>query len=187
MNKDNYSREDEQPKPWPVAALCRQPSPALQGFAPAAAFGVYERSRKGGPPATVPLPPYVLLSRNHSDVAWAGKAPRRLKNVIVSMEWVPDPAALRRLRAEAISGSASDEDALAAAFALLDSDGDGRLGLPIVPPREVSAPRTIAAGDPPSSAEALACDRCGTVVETATAQPVPPCPACEGELWVIVR
>jgi len=40
----------------------------------------------------------VLFSRNHTDGAWATRAPRRLRNVVVAMEWVPraDALALRK-------------------------------------------------------------------------------------------
>ena len=39
------------------------------------------------------FPPYLALSHNFHAQKWWEKAHRRLKNVVVLMEWVPDPAA----------------------------------------------------------------------------------------------
>ena len=105
------------------------PPAALHGFAPAAALAVFDGALpRGAAPQTLGgLPEYVLFSRNHTDPAWATKAPRRLRNVIAAMEWVPDPALLS-LREEAGGAlSAGQEEALRAAFGLLDLDSSGKL------------------------------------------------------------
>ena len=95
VGPESFNREEEPPQPWPPAALAEPPSLEAQGVYAAADFGVYDKRRKKADGvATLPFPDYVLLSRNHADREWAAKAPRRLRNVIVTMEWVPDAAAL---------------------------------------------------------------------------------------------
>ena len=46
------------------------------------------KARARAAPAHLDFTPCAMLSRNHSDPIWAMKAPRRLKNVIVTMDGV---------------------------------------------------------------------------------------------------
>ena len=72
----------------------------------------------------------MLFSRNHTDGAWATRAPRRLRNVVVAMEWVPRADALALRKASVIDSGAlteGQEAALRQAFKLLDIDDSGRL------------------------------------------------------------
>ena len=72
----------------------------------------------------------MLFSRNHTDGAWAARAPRRLRNVVVAMEWVPRADALALRKASVIDSGAlteGQEAALRQAFKLLDIDDSGRL------------------------------------------------------------
>ena len=98
-NKEAYAPEPEPPQPWPSSALASPPALELHGFAPAGSLAVFDSSLpRGAPPQQLAgLPSYVLFSRNHTDGAWATRAPRRLRNVVVAMEWVPraDALALR--------------------------------------------------------------------------------------------
>ena len=123
VGPESFNREEEPPQPWPPAALAEPPSLEAQGVYAAADFGVYDKRRKKADGvATLPFPDYVLLSRNHADREWAAKAPRRLRNVIVTMEWVPDAAALAARDEEAGALTAEQESALRDAFKLLDVD-----------------------------------------------------------------
>ena len=72
-----------------------------------------------------------MLSRNHSDPIWAMKAPRRLKNVIVTMDWVPDVTQLQLEGGGAADSpptlSPEQERALRKAFEMVDADGSQEL------------------------------------------------------------
>ena len=88
-----YSRHRERPQPWPLAMLARG---LLEGggdehpFYPLRDFRLLLH-------APLPFPGSLLLSRNYFNPAWTGL--RRLKNVVVVMEWAPstDPDSLALL------------------------------------------------------------------------------------------
>ena len=103
-------------------------------FYQAASFSVYDRSRRGPIiPPTLEFAPYVLMSRNHSNPRWAKRAARRLKNVIVFMDWVPDTSHLGDDdREEMRPMSAEQDEALREAFATLDVDDSQMLEAPEV-------------------------------------------------------
>ena len=90
--KEKYSRDDEQPKCWPLASLGEMPSPKRQGFYPASEFAVHRSfvEKRGG----LQWPEEVQLSSDHTHPRWRFSSHRRLKNMILLMEWVPDVNAL---------------------------------------------------------------------------------------------
>lgn len=57
-------------------------------FFPASRFSVFEQAWVTKP-LTLGFVDAALISRNHSHPKWASFAPRRLKNVIVTMDWMP--------------------------------------------------------------------------------------------------
>ena len=69
----------------------------------------------------------MLVSRNHSERACDATAPRPLKNVIVTLDWVPDPSLLVQESSRRVALSPSEEAAVAEAFGLFDVDGNGAL------------------------------------------------------------
>jgi hypothetical protein len=73
-----YSRDDELAVPWAVASL-RDYARAAQ-FYKLCDFHLYKRR-------PLQYPESIMLSRNYFNPKWAGH--RRIKNVIVSMEWLP--------------------------------------------------------------------------------------------------
>eukprot|EP00662_Eupelagonemidae_sp_cell21_P022910 gene22910-20808_t len=87
-----YSRDSEDPVPWPVASLGSmgsataavddKPAPLY----PMTGFRLYRRR-------PLHFPDSLMATRNFFDLRWGGE--RRLKNVIVSCEWVPDARSLR--------------------------------------------------------------------------------------------
>ena len=123
-----YSRDHEAPTPWPLAALSEPPSKGLfsgssphsspHGFYPASSLSV-----KSWHSSTAPLafPPYCLVSKNHYNSAWSLKTHRRLKNVMVMLEWIPAEGDLA-LMMEELPLSQSQQQMLAKAFKLLDAD-----------------------------------------------------------------
>ena len=81
--KDNYL-DHEKPKPWPLERLrSREGAPHVYA---ASEFRLHKRR-------PLHFPPYVALTDNYFDRGWVGE--RRLKNVVVIAEWVPDSAALK--------------------------------------------------------------------------------------------
>ena len=62
-NQEKYSRDDEDPKPWPLAALREPPSRGTQGFYPCADFAVYKKLLSR--PVPIQFPDYCFLSRNY--------------------------------------------------------------------------------------------------------------------------
>ena len=116
--------------PWAVLTLSRPPR-SPRPFYPLSEFRVFNQlSGKGQP---VAFPSYLQLSSNYYQHSWWNVAHRRLKNVTMVMEWVPDPAALeevQQLRAGAAASSLTDEQEaqLRAAFNQI-SKGAGHLTL----------------------------------------------------------
>ncbi|CAM9183768.1 unnamed protein product [Choristocarpus tenellus] len=72
----------------------------------------------------------MQMSRNHYHLSWSLKTHRRIKNVIVLLDWTPDTTQLRPVtgatEGKVVSGE--QETLLKKAFSLLDFDGDTRLG-----------------------------------------------------------
>ncbi|KNC48811.1 uncharacterized protein AMSG_00592 [Thecamonas trahens ATCC 50062] len=82
-----YSRDDESQNPWLVELLGRSPDEHGAGevaFYPFSAFRVHEDH------APLAFPSNMLLSDNFFRPSWVGLGERRLKNVTVLVEWVPD-------------------------------------------------------------------------------------------------
>ncbi len=114
--------------PWLPDMLAQPPKQDVHGFYAAADFSVYDKSRKGQPPAQLEFLPIAMFSRNHSNPDWARKAPRRLKNIIITMDWVPDASQLSvDAAAPAKVLTPEQEAALREAFETLDADGSGCL------------------------------------------------------------
>jgi hypothetical protein len=84
--ESRYSREDEQPNPWPVVLLGKQPSlkRGEEAFYPFCEFHV----RKEQP--MLPFPPNLLLTDNFFRPSWISTGDRRLKNVTFILVWFPD-------------------------------------------------------------------------------------------------
>ena len=102
--KKNYVRKDEMQKSWKLKTLGKEFKKAKQ-FYPADEFAVYSSKRKEG---LYPLgfPEYLALSDNYYRLGWRNQSNRRLKNVNILLEWVPDVAGVRVL-----DGSDADPDA----------------------------------------------------------------------------
>jgi len=116
-----YSREEEAPKPWRFASLAERGAPP---FFPASEFHLFHRD-------PVQFPPYVMFSRNYFDTQWSGD--RRIKNVVVVLEWVPSRSALEWRRHSVADALASIDPAYRETFIkaaqLLDIDESGDMNL----------------------------------------------------------
>ena len=91
--KDDYSRDDEEPKPWPLAGLGVAGKPDEQGFFPCSDFAVMKKVAVK--PKGISFPPYAMMSQNYYEPGWKLTCKRRIKNVVCVMEWVPDVANLQ--------------------------------------------------------------------------------------------
>jgi len=120
-----YTRSDEAARAWHVSALLEGPQAlaggaAVEGghpFFPLADF----KMRYGEP---LKFPSFVAASRNYFNPNWSGL--RRLKNVVVVLEYAPDAHALQPKSPEetlqdAVLDDPRSEAALAKALALLAS------------------------------------------------------------------
>lgn len=65
----------------------------MQGFYPVSEFAMFKKLTQK--PRPIRFPQYVSLSQNWYKAGWSLKTHRRLKNVIVIMDWVPDIAKLK--------------------------------------------------------------------------------------------
>ena len=84
-----YKRTDEGVTQWSFDSLDQAPQKEKQVFFPAKEFSVF-----GGvmdePARLLHFPESLYLSENYYRKEWTTNSHRRLKNVIVTMEWVPD-------------------------------------------------------------------------------------------------
>ena len=74
------------------------------------------------------LPDYLMISRNYYDKKWSLKTHRRLKNVIVLMDFFPSKAALREVAAVGKPLSIEQENVLKRAFLGAGGDAAGGMG-----------------------------------------------------------
>jgi hypothetical protein len=63
-------------------------STTAQGFYPLAQFATHNRLFKL--PKPIKFPPTLLLSQNYFKTGWSFNTYRRIRNVIMVMDWVPD-------------------------------------------------------------------------------------------------
>lgn len=79
-----FSRSEERAPPWKLEVLASE-AKAADSFYPASKFGVPGQLGK-----TLQLPPFVQMSDGFFRRQWEG--PRRIKNAIMLMEWIPSQA-----------------------------------------------------------------------------------------------
>jgi Ca2+-binding EF-hand superfamily protein len=129
-----YSREDEHQIPWPVHSLSHLLLPdtksSMVGSDATEMHPFYPYSRfsvRGAGLSDIHMPSHVLLSHNYFRPEWAAMGQRRLKNVAVVLDWMPQRPPLKRT-ASAISASQlseAQELALQQAYKMFDFDGTG--------------------------------------------------------------
>jgi len=147
--KKKYSRDGENPLPWRVESLAykqgeKQKEGALKGlfaevkpwekyFYPASQFSVknYMFSKS----INLEFPDYLLVSRNYYEKSWSMKTHRRLKNVIVTMDFVPSKAAVTEVAA--VGKPFSDEQEASLKRAFLGSNNESRGSISVAELKEV--------------------------------------------------
>jgi hypothetical protein len=117
--KRKYVRDSEKSNPWPLEALSSNSS-IDDVFYPASEFSVMDS--RGARVKPLPFPKYMLVSRNYYRKKWFDSY-RRLKNVIVVMEWIPDTNKLQ-VSAEDMAALMADQEAKLAAAIRIFEDGD---------------------------------------------------------------
>ena len=97
--REKYAREHEKLAPWSLASLAKSPcdkegmlgGASGHAFFPACEFAVHRTMLENRGP--LHWPPYVLFSANHTQPRWRFVNHRRLKNLMIMMEWLPDVGA----------------------------------------------------------------------------------------------
>ena len=121
-----YVRDDERQICWNYDTLSSAPTKGAQGFYPLKKFKIH----KGVGKTTAPLdfPSYLYLSRNYFREGWALNGHRRLKNLTIVLDWVPNSTELTTDTNPGVgSFTVAQESALRTAFDMFDTSGDGRL------------------------------------------------------------
>lgn len=128
--KKKYSRDGENPTPWPVASLSalrkdkqihqqNQQVPSWEKqFFPSSEFTV--KNSVFGKAVGMKFPDYLYMSSNYYEKGWGLKTHRRLKNVIIIMEFCPSKSMLQEVPASGKSFAVMHEKILKRAFATAD-------------------------------------------------------------------
>uniref|UniRef100_A0A6V2M4H7 ubiquitinyl hydrolase 1 n=1 Tax=Ditylum brightwellii TaxID=49249 RepID=A0A6V2M4H7_9STRA len=136
--KKKYSRDGENPTPWFVASLAKRKKSELKGkhteqqqhgkklphdvgtwennFYSARDFSV--KNYTYTKPVSLEFPEYMYLSNNYFEKGWGFKTHRRLKNVIVVMDFVPSKSAIREIADVGKAFTSAQEKTLKNAFSL---------------------------------------------------------------------
>jgi hypothetical protein len=96
-------------------------------FYPASEFSV--KNYVFGKPVKLQFPDYLLVSNNYYKKMWGMKTHRRLKNVIVTMDFVPSQAALREIAAVRKGFTKEQEATLKRAFIGADGNTMGTISV----------------------------------------------------------
>ena len=119
-----YATDSQEQLPWPVEQLGSVKARSQRPFYPLSDFRVFASLSAS---SQLAFPPYLYLSANYYNPAW-WREPRRLKNIIMMMEWVPNAPDGERVPHAAPSEpppplSAEQLQNLRAAFNMIDKDG----------------------------------------------------------------
>jgi hypothetical protein len=99
------------------------------GFYPLNQFAVYQNFTKSND--TLHFPEFLFVSKNHFQLKWTlSRNPRRLKNVVMVLEWTPTHLEVNqnpRSKVQPSAFSVEQENQLLRCFQLFDTDDDGKL------------------------------------------------------------
>jgi Ca2+-binding EF-hand superfamily protein len=96
-------------------------------FYPASDFSV--KNYVFGKPVSLEFPDYLLISRNYYEKQWRSKTHRRLKNVIVTMDFVPSESSIREVAAVGKAFTPEQEESLKRAFLGADNNLSGSISV----------------------------------------------------------
>jgi hypothetical protein len=149
--KQKYSRDPEPVRQWVLEDLSKPPAHTVQGFYPMSEFAVFKRSDTAA--RALLFPDYLWCSPNHYNMDFTrAKQLRRLRNVIMVMEWIPDLRTIQVKGADAVQFSAQQEAKLQRAFQLFDFYQRGGLG----PEEIVSVLKALDVGSDVNAEEVVA-------------------------------
>ena len=93
LGKLAFSTKRQGTSPWALSALGQGLAGMKDAFYQCSDFYVYREPMAGfkdGARPSVAFHPYLLMSENHFHRVWTLTSHRRLKNVVVLLEWLPD-------------------------------------------------------------------------------------------------
>lgn len=130
--KKSYSRKDERENPWRFNDLSSSAEVQREFCFPLSEFAVYKKAAPG--PNTLRFPDYVHLSNNYFQKSWAfpGLSHRRIKNVLVTMEWFnsDELQEIHDNSLQALEGLTKDQEArLRRTFQIFSESGSGELDM----------------------------------------------------------
>jgi hypothetical protein len=141
--RQKYARDDEDPVPWDIEHLAHSPATSTAlNYYPLSKFSVFKNIIRTD--NHLKFPEFLWVSQNHYDLQWTfNRTLRRLKNVIVVMEYQPsnrsDDPTLRSsilgglskaLNTMGLAGgqfTEEQENILLRCFSMFDVDDDGKL------------------------------------------------------------
>jgi hypothetical protein len=140
--RQKYARDDEEPVPWNTEKLAYPPGSGALGFYPTSQFAIFKNVIRAND--SLKFPEFLWVSKNHYNLQWTmSRTLRRLKNVIVVMEYQPsireEEATMRSsvvggvtkmLGSVGLAGgqfTLEQENILLRCFSMFDTDDDGKL------------------------------------------------------------
>lgn len=129
--KKKFSKVKQEVQPWKLKLLSDSPS-SVDEFQHLNEFSLYQGISSATTADALHFPEYLLYSQNyfHTKWAWGLKNHRKLKNVIVVLEYVPDVNACKVGLTSDGSGpslTAAQSRSLQRAFDLLDMDNNRQI------------------------------------------------------------
>jgi len=142
VKKQKYSRKDEKVHTWNLNHLSHPPSSKKLPFYPLSHLAVFKSLKHR--PKPIHFPHFLYYSPNYFYQPWSLNTHRRVKNIIVALEWCPDRRQVRVSKEDADWGLAAphvpnqpdkigksmdmeQEAKLKKAFNLFDTDKNGEL------------------------------------------------------------
>ena len=140
--RQKYARDDEDPTPWNIEKLTYPPMGGALGFYPTSQFSIFKNVIRSND--TLKFPEFLYVSKNHYNLQWTlSRTLRRLKNVIVVMEYEPSiktpevtvqstvlGGVNKVLQSVGLAGgqfTVEQENILLRCFSMFDIDDDGKL------------------------------------------------------------
>jgi Ca2+-binding EF-hand superfamily protein len=86
--KKKFSRKDEKVHPWTFSSLVNHPSAKKQNFYSLSELAVFKTLKHR--PRPIRFPDMLYYSPNYFYQPWSFNTHRRMKNIIISLEWCPN-------------------------------------------------------------------------------------------------
>ena len=93
VKKQKYSRKDEKIHPWSFASLQHPPQAKKQGFYSLSELAMFKTLKHR--PRPIHFPNYLYYTPNYFYQPWSLNTHRRVKNIIISLEWCADRREVR--------------------------------------------------------------------------------------------